>query len=156
MHVYDFNEDLWLHTPYGANDGTESFLSRGVYTTDLAFTEDGSEIFVASRDWNNDFVSPADGVWHYKDGEWGQLTSGVGSAYGAILDSQGRLWSTFSTDYKLRYYDGQTWNEQKIGSYAPSSNDYLTPFGMDGDYLWLYRMKDFDFASASIVRYKYQ
>jgi len=149
----------WVHTEKGAADGNESFLSRGVYSADFDFASDGSVIYVATRDWSHNGVPNAsvgepDGVWKYEDGEWTSLTSGVTAAFGAVLDERGYLWSTFSTDYRLRYYAGSSWTVLDLGAYRPDESDFIVPTIVDGDYLWLTRIiSDED---AQIVRYKYR
>lgn len=149
----------WMHTDKGAAGGSESFLSRGVYGSDFDFLDDGSVLYVATRNWShdgtpNDSVDAADGVWKYEAGEWASLTTGVEEASGAVLDERGYLWSTFGTDYRLRYYDGDSWIVIDFGNYQPSSSDFVSPSLVDGDYLWLARQRaDGD---SQIVRYKYR
>lgn len=158
LHILS-SEERWLHTEKGAANGTESFLLRGVYPTDIGFTDDGATVYAATRNWShdgnvNDSVEPADGVWKYENREWTRLTTGVSEAYSAVLDERGYLWSTFATDYRLRYYDGSSWNIVDLGGYEPSASDYLIPTLVDGNYLWLSRY--IAGADSQIVRIEYQ
>ena len=98
----------------------------------------------ATRSWShdgtiNDSVEPPDGVWKYENGSWTSITSGVSEAYSAVIDDRGYVWSTFATDYRLRYYDGSSWNVVELIGYVPSAADYLIPSMVDGEYLWLIR-----------------
>lgn len=158
LHIKDSSGN-WVHTEKGAVGGTESFLSRGVYSTDFDFTSDGSIVYVATRNWShdgipNESVGEPDGVWKYESDEWTSLTDGVGEAIGAVLDTRGYLWSTFTTDYWLRYYDGEEWSVVELEAYQPSASDFVTPVIVDGEYMWLVRNRTGE--TSQIVRYKYK
>lgn len=144
----------WIHSDKGSEDGTESFLNRYITSSDLAFTPDGSEIYVATRPGSDEFVEEPDGVWKFDGSQWNSLTEGVGEARGAVLDERGYLWSTFTTDFRLRYYDGTDWVPADLGEYQPSDADFLYPIHVDGDYLWLNRYRSS--TESQIVRYTYR
>lgn len=156
LHVYDFNEEEWLHTSIGAVDGTESFLARA---GGVSVTADGSEIIVVSRPWSNEISGP-DGIWKYDGSEWVQTEPAEDEFDGVVRDGAGTYWSTSMEDYRVHSYDGSRWQPVDIFGYRPSEDDYLQPIGAHDGSLWLARVRDrsdeeeFGWNKSRLVRYE--
>lgn len=166
LHVYNFNSEEWVHTDKGNDEPTgepESFLDRGLYTEDLSFSDNGSSVYVSTRAWpdsefENTDVEDADGVWKYENNTWSNLTNGVsdnvGETIGTIRDSEGRMYTYFKHDRKLRRYDGSSWSVIELEGYTPSASDYLAPYFHDGDAVWLMRVLEGE--PSRTVMFSYQ
>lgn len=143
LHVYDFTQDSWLHTPYGAARGTESFFAGNFWPGDIALLS-GGRIVIAASDGpagSNPDLKKEDGVWYFDGSVWQNISEALpdspGLARQAVVDDQERVWCFFTEDYTIRIWDGGHWEKWAPLGFVPSPDNFLQPRYIDGDWVWM-------------------